>query len=175
MEKKKKRLLKLIVKNLTVIAMFVIVFTVFVGFHVMKGDNMHPAIESDDLVVVFKLENPQRGDVVMYHADGTTKVGRLIAVAGDEVDISEEGLLYINSNLASEEIFYPTEKANKGSVTYPVILGENECFILNDYRPDAADSRTFGPVSASDIEGSAMFVFRNCRKSMHFIPQKKEG
>lgn len=171
MVKKKKRLLKLIIKNVAVIALFVIVFTLFVNIHVVKDSRMHPAIEANDAIVIFRLEKPQRGDVVMYRANGSPEIGRLIAVAGDEIDISDEGLLYINSNLASEEIFYPTEKANGVSVEYPVVLGEDECFILNDYRSDVNDSRSIGPVKTSDIDGSAMFVFRNCREQMHLIPQ----
>ena len=41
----------------------------------------------------------------------------------------------------------------------PVILGENEYFVISDDRSNTNDSRTWGPISISNISGRALFRY----------------
>ena len=41
----------------------------------------------------------------------------------------------------------------------PLILGENECFVLSDDRSNTNDSRTWGPVPAKNIAGKVLFRY----------------
>jgi signal peptidase I len=41
----------------------------------------------------------------------------------------------------------------------PLVLGEDECFLLSDDRSNTNDSRTWGPVSSSLITGKALFRY----------------
>ena len=41
----------------------------------------------------------------------------------------------------------------------PVILGDNECFVLSDDRSNTNDSRTWGPVPIKSIRGKALFRY----------------
>jgi signal peptidase I len=41
----------------------------------------------------------------------------------------------------------------------PILLGDNECFVLSDDRNNTNDSRTWGPVSLNLIAGKAVFRY----------------
>ena len=41
----------------------------------------------------------------------------------------------------------------------PIILGENEFFVISDDRSNTNDSRTWGPVSINNISGKALFRY----------------
>ena len=43
---------------------------------------------------------------------------------------------------------------------YAKLAGEKEVFLLNDYRSDQADSRRFGSIRFSGIDGRVIFLFR---------------
>lgn len=120
---------------------------------------MHPAIEDGDILVIYRLEEPARGEIVSFRQNGQIRTGRIIAEGGDTIEISEDELLYVNSNLATEEIFYLTALPN-GKDPIKVTVPENSFYVLNDYRSDTSDSRTYGAVSRSDIIGNVIFVMR---------------
>ena len=44
--------------------------------------------------------------------------------------------------------------------TFPLTLEEGECFVLADSRNGGTDSRVFGPVSKSEIEGTVITIVR---------------
>ena len=62
--------------------------------------------------------------------------------------------------IASEDIYYPTYQAENSTVSYPYTVEEGKAFILNDYREDTNDSRAFGAVDMSDIEGPIILSLR---------------
>ena len=47
------------------------------------------------------------------------------------------------------------------STSFPVKLKKGEVFLMGDNRPDAVDSRQFGPVNAKDTLGELMTVIRS--------------
>ena len=57
------------------------------------------------------------------------------------------------------DIFYSTPRY-ESDVVYPVELAEDEFFILCDYREGARDSRYFGPVEKTEIQGKVITVIR---------------
>lgn len=51
---------------------------------------MKPAIKDGDLVMYYRLDKRFiSGDVAVFKDDGRTTVGRVVAVAGDTVDITK--------------------------------------------------------------------------------------
>ena len=76
------------------------------------------------------------------------------------IDISENGELLVNNAIASEDIYYPTYKAEASAVRYPYTVEEGKAFILNDHREDIDDSRDFGAVELKDIDGPLLLIVR---------------
>ena len=90
----------------------------------------------------------------------TLFICRVVAKPGDTVEISEGERLMVNGNSMIEtNIFYNTPEY-EGFVNYPLTLGENQYFVLADYRNGGADSRFFGPVNGEDILGTVITILR---------------
>lgn len=117
-------------------------------------NNMFPSIKDGDLVVVEKYDKDiQLSDVVIYK----NRLYRVIAKSGQEVDISKEGILTVNGMQPAENT---NSLTSKGEKEYPIKVPEGELFVLNDYREDESDSREFGTIKESDIEGKVFFITR---------------
>ena len=63
----------------------------------------------------------------------------------------------VNGYAIYDETVYPTPS---GDIAYPYTVDNGYVFVLNDYRSDMSDSRTFGAVSEADLQGKAIFVMR---------------
>ena len=66
----------------------------------------------------------------------------------------------INNAIASEDIFYPTYKAENSAISFPYTVEEGRAFILNDYRENTDDSRSFGTVDLKEIDGPFLLTIR---------------
>lgn len=90
----------------------------------------------------------------------TQFICRVVAGPGDTVQISEGERLIVNGNAMIENgIFYNTPEY-VGFVEYPLTLGEDEYFVLSDYRSGGADSRFFGAVRKDEILGTVITIVR---------------
>ncbi len=135
-------------------------FEFVLGMTINQGNNMHPAINDGDLVVSLKLQQPYLNAAVLYRHDGRTSAGRIVGLPGNVIDISENGELLIDGSIAAEDIFYPTQKAEGSDIRFPYTVEDGKAFILNDYRIDNNDSRSFGAVDIGDIDGPVLFTLR---------------
>lgn len=165
MNKKTRRKLSEIQKACIYAFVFVltvwILFTFFAGITTVPNADMRPRLEAGDLVIYFRMDkSPNDRDIVVFEKNDTEYIGRVVAKAGDTVDISDSGNLVINGNSVMEEdIYYPTVRY-EGYTTYPLTLGEGEYFILIDKRDNGEDSRYFGAVRKSEISGTVITVIR---------------
>lgn len=151
-------LIRLLIK-LSLVSLFIWLALIFVfGVFRQEGNNMYPMLKDGDLCITYKLEEYHSTDVVAYRVGDEIRFGRIVARAGDKVDGDTTGLL-INGGRPSEEIFYPTQMWDI-NLTLPVVLGEGEFMILNDYREDLRDSRNYGIIHEDDLEGKIVFIFR---------------
>ena len=93
--------------------------------------------------------------------EGTMQfVCRVIAVSGDTVEITDEGLLLVNGNHMVETNIFSSTVPYLGFQEYPVKLQPGECFVLADLRAGGADSRFFGPVKTEEILGTVITIMR---------------
>ncbi|MCD7748785.1 MAG: signal peptidase I, partial [Oscillospiraceae bacterium] len=112
-----------------------------------------------DLLIANRLASDyEKDDVVIYTQDGETKVGRIVAVGGDVVTLDDGGSLIVNGTVQSGDIVYLTYALD--GLEYPYSVPEGSVFILGDYRTNAEDSRTFGPVAEENILGRVMTLLR---------------
>lgn len=126
------------------------------------GDRaMFPSIKDGDLVLFYRWDKAYAAtDVVVIERNGEKQVCRVAAVAGDTVDIGEEGLL-INGALQQENGIYEKTYRYMEGIEFPITLEENEIFVLGDARENSTDSRIYGPVKISDTCGTVMAVLRH--------------
>lgn len=138
-----------------------LVFTFFLGVKMAPNDDMSPRMSAGDILLYYRIDKqPAAQDVIVLTKNGTEYVGRVVAVGGDTVDITNESALIINDNMVIEDkIFYPTPRY-EGFVDYPLVLAPEEYFVLVDQREGGEDSRYYGPVSADEIQGTVIGQFR---------------
>ena len=163
LSRKEKLLLirQLLIRNIFNISIILIAFLAILTVHIYNDNNMFPALKPHTLLLADRLETPVRNDVVIYSIAGKMIVGRVIALGGDEIDITQEGQLIINSIPANEEIFYATFPSQKvTNINYPHVVAEGSYFILNDYRTDTNDSREFGDIPQEDIFGPLIYAIQ---------------
>ena len=138
-----------------------ILFGYVFGITAMKNDDMMPRISAGDLMLYYRLENNWRAqDVIVLKREGQQYVGRIVAVGGDTVEVTEDAQLIINDSYEAESGIYYSTPRYESEVTYPLELKEGEVFVLCDYREGARDSRYFGPVKESEIKGKVITIIR---------------
>ena len=162
---KKKRLnpwILLLIKAAAILLLVVCTFTFVLGIHIHEGDRMYPFIMRGDLIITYKLDSYQVGDVVVYrHPDtGETEVSRIVAIGDNTIDITAYGDLLINGISPQEQVFYPTTPLEGTNVEYPYIMRKGGYFVLDDYRTEGNDSRYFGQLLKEELLGKVVYVFR---------------
>ena len=156
----KRLAINLMIKIAAIVLAVWLVFIFVLGLTINYGNNMHPAVNDGDLVIALKLQRPYLNAAVLYRHDGKTRTGRVVGLPGNVIDISEKGELLVNGAIASEDIYYPTYQAENSTVRYPYTVEEGKAFILNDYREDTDDSRAFGAIDLSEIDGPLILSLR---------------
>lgn len=149
-------------RNLAVMALtLTVLFGVVFGVLCVRDNAMSPRVSAGDLLLYYRLENQLRTqDVIVLKKDGKRYVGRIVAKSGDRVEVTEDACLKVNGNLIVEtDIFYDTLR-DGDHLDYPVTLGEDQYFVLGDFRIGAEDSRYFGPVEKSEILGKVLILLR---------------
>ncbi|NJE40511.1 signal peptidase I [Faecalicoccus pleomorphus] len=138
-----------------------IMFGWIFGLHVVNNLDMQPKIFAGDLSLFYRLDPSYNiGEVLVYQVDGKSYLGRVVARAGDEVDITEDNHLKINGDIMIEsDIYYETGRYENG-ISLPVKVPADSYFLLCDLREGGKDSRIFGPISRSDIKGKVITILR---------------
>ena len=168
-------IVQLLLKIAFIILAVFLIFTFLYGIVRINDVSMKPAIKDGDLVMYYRLDKRFiSGDVAVFEADGRTTTGRVVAVAGDTVDITKNGLKINGAEQISQDIYFDTTQFKDGSrsrlppclhwkdgVDFPVTVGSGQVFILGDNRPQASDSRIYGCIDIKDVKGKVIAIIRS--------------
>jgi signal peptidase I len=157
----KRAVLNFLIKALALCLGLLIVFTFVFGIRQVTGNAMYPRISNGDLILYYRLEQDYTtDDVVAYQVNGDKYIGRIVAQGGDVIDVDDEGNLTVNGHILDEDkIFYPTQ-AFTGGISYPYTVEEDSYFVLCDYRTVSSDSRYYGSIPKSDLDGKVIALLR---------------
>lgn len=131
------------------------------NIHITHDNNMYPHIKDGDLVVTYKLQPYIIGDAVLYETSSGKHIGRIIAKAGDVVQITEDGFYTINDVMPYENVFYDTRPAEKNGIEFPYTVPEGYMFLMNDMREMTSDSRKTGAVAIDAMCGKVVMIVRH--------------
>lgn len=129
----------------------------------MLGSSMEVTLQEDDKIIIRKLaywkREPKRFDIIVFKQSGSEhsyyNIKRVIGLPGETVQIID-GAVYINDKLLDEPMI--VEPINiPGLAEEPVVLEDDEYFVLGDNRNNSEDSRFFniGNIVRDDIIGKA--------------------
>lgn len=153
----------------------------------VRQSSMEPTLIENHQLIVEKLSyafsSPKRGDIIVFidelevnnsigakfkrlYEDMFSKltrqeghlrlVKRVIGTPGDTIDI-KDGFVYVNGEKLDEP--YLSVPTAAKSLTYPLIVPEDNYFCMGDNRTVSYDSRDFGSVPIEKIEGKVFLRF----------------
>ncbi|MBQ4115953.1 MAG: signal peptidase I [Clostridia bacterium] len=137
-----------------VAAVAVLIATLFLPILQISGDSMSPTLEHDEIVVLLKIKNFERGDLIGFYYQGKILLKRVIALPGDEVAIDADGNVYVNGELLEEP--YVTDKGlGDCDLEFPYKVPGTSYFVMGDRRSNSVDSRNsvVGSIPQEDIIG----------------------
>lgn len=127
-------------------------------FSIVKQTSMLETLHEGEWLAVSRIHytfvDPARGDIVMSNYEGHGDkifVKRMIGLPGETIEI-RNGQVYIDGRAIEEDyIIYPSLDQYG-----PLLLGENEYFLMGDNRYGSMDSRMLGTVTRDDLYGFVM-------------------
>lgn len=165
MEKEKSVLRELVgwlVYILVIVAVTGLIVT-FVGQRTrVSGQSMETTLHDGDNLIVdkisFRFRDPKRFEIIVFpykYEENTYYIKRIMGLPGETVQV-KDGYLYINGEKLEEN--YGNELMNSaGIAAEPIVLGEDEYFVLGDNRNHSSDSREpkVGVIKREDLLGRA--------------------
>lgn len=172
---------------LLMLALLTVARTSFANHYQVPSGSMEPTLFPGDRVAVdmsayglrvpftdlqlVKRGVPQRGEVVVFKspADGTRLIKRVVAVAGDEVELVD-GHLAIDGRPLSRPGAPDVETFGQRTAALGLDMGggpdiarlripAGKLLVLGDHRGNSADGRYFGLVDADTIYARALGVY----------------
>ncbi len=122
------------------------------------GESMTPSIYQGEIIVAPKGTAFQKGDIIAFYFNNKILVKRVIANAGEWVNIDEDGNVFINDVPLEEP--YLTEKAfGDCNIALPYQVPDGKIFVMGDHRATSSDSRNtaVGCVAQEQVVGRVMF------------------
>ena len=165
MNKVMKEMISTLLYLLGVLCLTWLVIT-FVGQRTeVDGSSMEPMLSNGDNLIVdkisYRFRDPQRYDIIVFpfkYQENTYYIKRIIGLPGETVQIDEKGNIYINGEVLPENYGREIIRADTvGVAVNPIVLGDDEYFVMGDNRNNSTDSRTeiVGNIKRDDIIGRA--------------------
>lgn len=130
----------------------------------VSGDSMEATLHDEDNLIVdkisYRFRDPKRFEIIVFpykYMENTYYIKRIIGLPGETVQIID-GYVYINGSKLNESYGLEVIESTKyGIAEEPVVLGEDEYFVLGDNRNHSSDSRdsSVGVLRREDLIGRA--------------------
>lgn len=170
-EEKGKSSISSIIKEIIIYALIIVMCVFVIPKYVcqrtiVKGSSMETTLSGKDNLIVEKLSyrfnEPERYDIVVFYPFGRDNkeyyVKRVIGLPGETVQIIDSKFYINNSELTDEHFGKENYISDIGIAAEPLVLGEDEYFLVGDNRNGSFDSRSeeIGPVSRDNIDGRVL-------------------
>ena len=121
------------------------------------GESMTPSLFEGEIIVAPKGARFNKGDVIAFYYNNKILVKRVIANAGEWVNMDQDGNVFINDTPLYAP--YVSEKAfSHCNITLPYQVPDGKIFVMGDHRATSSDSRNtaVGCVAEEQIVGKVL-------------------
>jgi len=150
-----RELLETIVLSLII---FLLIRQVIQNYRI-ESHSMQPNFYEGEFILVnklaFKLGEPTRGEVIVFHNPQNTDedyIKRVIGLPGDTVEIHEQ-TVYVNGEIFAEP--YTINPFRPGENYGPEVVPPDRLFVMGDNRGNSSDSRRIGMIPEELLVGQA--------------------
>ena len=130
-----------IVILLGVAAAAVLISMLFLPVLRVTGSSMEPTLSSDDIVLCSRYSKLRKGDIAAFYFNNKVLLKRVIGVAGDVINISDNGYVTVNGKEVDEP-YIKEMSLGECDLEFPFQVPENRIFVLGDNRSTSIDSRS---------------------------------
>lgn len=153
-----RRLLRSTINALIVVAAIAaLIATLILPVLQIAGTSMEPSLNDGEIVLLFKTDQLETGDLCAFYYSNKILIKRIIAIPGDYLWINSDGSVYLNGSELQEP--YISEKAlGECDVDFPHQVAENHYFMMGDHRETSIDSRStvIGDIAEDQIIGKIL-------------------
>ena len=141
-----------------VAAVAILIATLWMPVLQITGVSMDPTLVDGQFVVALKNSDFEPGDITAFYYNNKILIKRVIASAGDWVDIDRDGNVSVNG-LWLEEPYIQEKALGECNIELPYQVPDGKVFVMGDDRAVSLDSRTtaVGPISKEQVLGQVVF------------------
>jgi signal peptidase I len=143
---------------ITVAAIAILVATLWLPVLQIYGTSMTPTLTDGEIIFTVKTSDFEPGDIVSFYYNNKILVKRVIAEAGDWVNIDADGTVYVN-DVPLEEPYLVEKAFGDTDIELPYQVPDGKIFVMGDHRATSVDSRNtaVGCVAQEQIVGKIIF------------------
>lgn len=141
-----------------VAAIAILVATLWMPVLQITGASMEPTLIDGQFVVAVKNDDFKPGDITAFYYNNKILIKRVIAQAGDWVNIDVQGNVSVNGELL-EEPYLQEKSLGECNIELPYQVPDGRVFVMGDDRAISLDSRTtaVGCISKEQVLGQVVF------------------
>ncbi len=162
---------------LVLLCFFAFVFEIWFAVCKVEQSSMQPTLYPNDVLLIDKLSDYERKDIIVFKHDGKLLIKRVIAFEGETV-YTKNGKVYVKRTIKNGQVIdveldepYLSDSTTTDFEGKEFVVNKGEIFVLGDNRLISNDSSSSGfePVKREDVIG----VIHDCviknRKLVKFL------
>lgn len=139
-----------------------VLITFVMRTYFIPSESMLPTLQKKDYIIVNKLvyrfKKPVRNDIVVFvppiKDEKRHFIKRVIGLPGETIKV-EDGKVYINGTPLDEPFIKEPPRLDYGERK----IDDDKLLVMGDNRNDSDDSRSWGFLPISRVEGKAVFIW----------------
>ncbi len=153
--------------------------TLLIGDYILVNKFIYGVKVPFSEYTIIPIKNPKQGDIIVFKFPNDPSkdfIKRVVAVAGDTVEIrskkvyvngdvvKSEFAVYSDSRTYSDPNMYPEHFIRRDNLA-PNEIPEGKLFVMGDNRDESNDSRFWGLVDVSAVRGKAFIIYWSWNKN----------